>query len=52
MHCFHFEPSTVFVKSASSQTMSEGSVLDEFGSDLSSADESMQTEEHGEFGVT
>lgn len=52
MHCFHFEPSTVFVKSVSSQTISEGSVLDEFGSDLSRDDESMHTDEQGEFGVT
>lgn len=52
MHCFHFFPSLVLVKSASSQTISEASVLDEFGSDRSNVVESTHTEEHGEFGAT
>lgn len=52
MHCFHFFPLLVVVKSPSSQTISEAVVLDEFGSDQCSVDESMHTEEQGEFGAT
>ena len=52
MHCFHFEPVLVLFKATSSQTMSDDSVLDEFGSDLSNVEESRHIEEQGEFGVT
>lgn len=52
MHCFHFVPLVVLVRSRSSHTMSEATVLDEPESDSSKAIESMHTEEHGEFGAT
>lgn len=52
MHCFHLEPVLVVFKATSSQTMSDDSVLDEFGSDLSNVVESRHTEEQGELGVT
>lgn len=52
MHCFHLEPVLVLFKATSSHTISDDSVLDEFGSDLSNVDESRHTEEQGELGVT
>lgn len=52
MQLFHFTPVLVLVNSASSQTMSAGTVLDESGFDASDAEVSVHFEEQGEFGVT